>query len=307
MFQQTIATSRWTFPWVCVLALVCWLAGWLWTGDRSLSPLGGLGVTCISVFALTELNNAYALLRRGSRLMCSLLFLLVCADPSMHTLGLGGIMQMLLIFCFFALFATYARPQNTVHTFVAFLSLGCATLCTPCMVWLIPVAWVAQVLLRSLDFRAFVASLFGILTPWLYYLLAGYLLGRVPEFVSRAWQGMAFVSPLLAPHDTTRWTLAALCLLIFVTGGIDFLRNRSLDKTRTRYLFYVVVLTGTVGFGFLALQPARLAAVLPLCMLSAAMMGSRFMAVSFGKWKNGMTIGIATLTLAACVWGIFLG
>lgn len=307
MFQRTIATSRWTFPCVCVLAFACWLAAWLWTGERSLSPLGGLCVACVAVFSLTELNNAYALLRRGSRLMCSLLFLLVCADPSMHTLGLAGVMQTLWVFFFFALFATYARPQKTVHTFVAFLSLGCATLCVPCMVWLLPVAWVAQVLLRSLDFRSLVASLFGILTPWLYYLLAGYLLGRIPELAQRAWDGMRPLSPLLAPRDALHWVLAALCLSLFVTGGVDFLRNSSRDKTRMRYNFYVVLLVGASGFVLLALQPARLQAVLPLCMLSAAMMGSRFVSVSFGKWKNALTIGFAALVLAACVGGVFLG
>lgn len=307
MFQRTIATSRWTFPWVCALALVCWIAAWLWTGDRTLSPLGGLCVTCVAVFSLTETNNSYALLRRGSRLMCSLLFLLVCADPSMHTLGLAGIMQTLWIFFFFALFATYARPQKTIHTFVAFLALGCATLCVPCMVWLIPVAWAAQVLLRSLDFRSFVASSFGILTPWLYYLLAGYLLDRIPEYALRAWEGMRIVSPLLVPHDTLRWALAALCLSLFVAGGIDFLRNRSLDKTRTRYNFYAVLLIGAAGFLLLALQPARLSAALPLCMLSASMLGSRFMSASFGKWKNALTIAFAVLILAACAWGVFHG
>lgn len=305
MFQRTIATGRWTLATVCVVASVLWVLRWRWTGETAISHFGGLALTGLSVYFLTELNNAYALLRRGSRLMCSCLFLLACADSVLHSFSLTNVALICGILFYFPLLSTYMRPQTPVQTFCAYLLLSCGTLCEPCWLWLIPVAWIAQVILMSLSFRSFVASLYGVSVPWLLYLTVAYVTNSVDIFLSQI--SKARLSAFQIPTDIPpqEWALTGFCLLLFLVGTVDFLCTRHLDKTRTRYSYFAILLIGMAEFLYVGLQPQRLSELLPLCILSAAMMASHFVSITFSRWKNLASIVFSLLLLGMCVWSVF--
>jgi len=302
MFQRTIATGRWTLATVCVVASVLWVLRWRWTGEAALSHFAGLALTGLSVYFLTELNNAYALLRRGSRLMCVCLFLLVCAYPALHSFSLANVALICGVLFYFPLLSTYMRPRTPVQTFCAYLLLSCGTLCEPCWLWLLPAAWIAQVILMSLSFRSFVASLYGMVVPWLLFLTGTYVTDSTDVFFSQLSKAQLFALGTEVTFTPQEWALTGLCLLLFLVGAVNFLFTRHLDKTRTRYSYFAILLIGTAEFIFLGLQPQSLSALLPLCMLSASMMVSHFVSITFSRWKNVTSIVLSILLLGMCVW-----
>lgn len=305
MFQRTIATGRWTLATVCVVASALWLLRWRWTGEAAISHLEGLALTGLSVYFLTELNNAYALLRRGSRLMCSCLFLLACADTALHSFSLANVALICGVLFYFPLLSTYMRPRTPAQAFCAYLLFSCGTVCEPCWLWLLPVAWFAQVILMSLSFRSFVASLYGVAVPWLLFFTVAYVTDSVEIFVDQLSKARLFAFDIPSDIPPQEWALAGFCLLLFLVGTVDFLCTRHLDKTRTRYSYFAILLIGVAEFIYVGLQPQFLSELLPLCMLSAAMMASHFVSITFSRWKNVASIVLSLLLFGMGVWSVF--
>lgn len=307
MFQRTLATSRWTLAVVTLAVVAVWAVHWLVSGGSPLAYGLALLATEAAVYFLTELNNSYALLRRGGRAICALLFLLAGASPQLHTLGWPHLTLFCAVAAYFPLFAAYARPQKTAVVASAYLFLSIGSMAEPRLLWLLPMVWVAQGLLRAWSLRGLVASLLGVVTPWWLTAVAAYMTGRLPDFVawaSRLWQRPEW--PDYAAPSLTLWLSAGMTLLVFLVGTADFLHTRRLDKTRTRYNYYAVLTLGAAAFLLMFLQPQWMEAVLPVGMVSAAMLGGHFVALSFGKVQNVVTIVLNVLLAAACVAGIWL-
>lgn len=307
MFQRTLATSRWTLAVVTIAVVAVWTLHWLVRGGSPLAYGLGLLATEAAVYFLTELNNSYALLRRGGRAICALLFLLVGASPQLHTLGWPHLTLFCAVAAYFPLFAVYARPQKTPTVAFAYLLWSVGAMAEPRLLWLLPMVWVAQALMRAWSLRGVVASLLGVATPWWLAAVAAYLADRLPDFAAwaaRLWQRPAW--PDYGVPAPALWLSAGMALLVFLVGTADFLRTSRLDKTRTRYDYYAVLVLGASAFLLMLLQPQWMEAALPLAMVSAAVLGGHFVALSFGKAQNAVTIALNVLLAAACVAGIWL-
>ena len=298
MFQKTIAQGRFTLAIVALIALAAWA---VLTPDLSWRlPLGFL-VCAICVYLLTELNNAFVLLRINSRMIGSTLALLLAPAVMLHELQTAHLILLCSVVAYYPLFASYQRPRATVLSYLAFLTISISSMVFPQLLHFVPVCWIAQILLRAMSTRAWVASILGIVTPYCFLFTYGYCTDQMPLLTDHFVALMRFELP-----DYTSWTLttvvvASLALLHFLVGSIDFLRNIHLDKTRTRYHYYVVLLTGCMAFTWLLLQPQHVLFILPLCLTNAAIMSGHFSAQSYGRVQNIIVVILTVLTLGACL------
>lgn len=307
MFQRTLATGRWTLAVVSVVVVAVWVLHWLVRGGSAVSYGLALLATGAAVYFLTELNNSFALLRRGGRAICALLFLLAGASAQLHTLSWTHLTLFCAVAFYFPLFAAYARPQQTPLVFCTYLFVSVGAMAEPRLLWLVPVVWVAQALLREWSLRGFVASLMGVVAPWWLMAVGAYLTDRLPAWAAwaaRLWQRPEW--PDYGAPSPALWLSAGMTLLLFLVGTVDFLRTSRLDKTRTRYNYYAVLTLGVAAFLLMLAQPQWMGAALPLAMVSAAMLGGHFVALSFGKVQNILTIVLNVLLGAACLASIWL-
>lgn len=298
MFQKTIAQGRFTLAIVALIALAAWA---VLPPDLSWRlPLGFL-VCAICVYLLTELNNAFVLLRINSRMIGSTLALLLAPAVMLHELQTAHLILLCSVVAYYPLFASYQRPRATVLSYLAFLTISISSMVFPQLLHFVPVCWIAQILLRSMSARVWVASILGIITPYCFLFTYGYCTDQMPLLTDHFVALMRFELP-----DYTSWTLttvvvASLALLHFLVGSIDFLRNIHLDKTRTRYHYYVVLLIGCMAFAWLLLQPQHVLFILPLCLTNAAIMSGHFSAQSYGRVQNIIVVILTVLTLGACL------
>lgn len=298
MFQKTIAQGRFTLAVVALIALVAWAV--LPPAWSLMLPLGFVACA-VCVYLLTELNNAFVLLRINSRMIGSTLALLLAPAVMLHELHTAHLILLCSVVTYYPLFASYQRPHATVLAYLTYLLIGISSLSYPQLLHIVPVCWIAQIMLRAMSARSWVASLLGIVTPYCFLFTYGYCTDQMPLLTERFVELIRFDMP-----DYTSWTtvhigIAALALLHFLIGSIDFLRNSHLDKTRTRYHYYVVLLLGTTAFMWLLLQPQHYLLILPLCLTNAAIMSGHFSALSFGRVQNIIVIILTVLTLGACV------
>ncbi len=321
MFQRTIASGRFTLAVVNTFAVFIWLVHALFllsgtgfldtfapgTGSGAFftSPMmrlaGGLVVCAVSAYLMAELNNAYALLRVSSRTLSSIYFLLLTAVTSYHSLSAPHVLIFLAVVTYFPFLASYQKPSLTVYTYLSFLFVSIASVFIPLLLYFVPVLWISQVMLRSLSPRNWMASLLGILTPYWFLAAAAFCTDRLPLFAAHFTCLNTPAVPDYSALTVREIVPAALTLLIFVIGTIDFLHNKHLDKTRTRCNYYVAILHGSAAFVWLLLQPQHALSILPLCMANAAMLGGHFAALSIGKVQNHITIALTVLLTAGCI------
>lgn len=298
MFQKTIAQGRFTLAVVSLLALVAWAvlpAPFSWR-----LPCGFVACA-VCVYLLSELSNAFVLLRVNSRMISSTLALLLGSAVMLHELHPAHLILLCSVVAYFPLFASYQRPWATVLSYLTFLALGVAALVFPQLLHFVPVCWISQILLRSMSLRGWVASLLGMATPFFFLFTYGYCSDQMPLLTGWFVELMRIDLPDFSSWTVMHIAVASLALLHFLVGTVDFLRNNHLDKTRTRYQYYVVLLHGILSFLWLLLQPQHSLYVLPLCLTSAALMSGHFSAQSFGRVQNIVVIVLTVLTLGVAL------
>ncbi len=314
-FQQALATGKFTLLTVAVVALVLWLPGiadtahvdsgqGLWTLIPDL-PVGGIvhiGVgfvlSALAVYLMAELNNRNLLLRITSRMLSSLLAILIAVSPFMHSMHPGHVTMVMTILSYFFLFAVYQRPFSRGIAMMIYMVVSLASLVYPQMLYMVPVYWVAQGMLRSMSVKTFFASIIGVLLP--YWMLGGVLVcvDRT-DLLMDMWRQMTDVSlPDYTALTIQQIVSYAYLVLVFCIGTSHYLRYSYKDKTRTRTIYNVVVLMGMIKMLMLLVLPAHVLALLPVFMVDTAIIGGHYMALSDGKVANITVFVLLVLAIA---------
>jgi len=300
-FQRTIATHRFTLFGALAVGLVLWLT------DRRLDDQALLGMlpTGLAIYLTSELNNTFALLRISSRMIGSVLALLLPMAVSLHPLQPAHAVLLLAVIVFFPLLASYQRPYIPSLSFLTFLLLGCSALFVPQFLLLMPLFWMAQLLLRSFSFRGWVASLLGIWLPGWFAFSYCYLTDQPEVFLERCSQVVMLAPPSYEALTLHHWLVVGFAFLLYVVAVIDFGLNSGRDKTRIRNSYMVVTLLGGAGFAGLMIQPQLFNELLPLCLVPTAILGGHYIALSYGRLQNWLTIFFLLSSIAISIFNAF--
>ena len=327
-FQKSIAKSQATLPIVGVMALAAWVpppqsTHWLnlpflrpdgpdthpspadsglWQFLPSFLQQGywsqALSLLCagIAVYLMAELNSRNALLRESSRILSSILALLLTFTVSCHTFQPGMAAMPLVLLSFFPLFATYQLPNPTL-TLSSYLCLAIASLISPTFIWIVPLYWVIQILFRSLTFRCFTASLLAIALPYWFYGGIALMTNSTEPFLAHLEAMGNFhwfdYSQLELRHAAT----FLLIVTLFLVGTIDFYIHQFLDKTRIRIIHKGLILLGIAITLIIISMPQHLWTFLPLLIVCTAILFGHFFALTRTKFSHILCLILLVLSL----------
>lgn len=329
--MRIITTSKFTLPVVSIAACVLWWFGGsgatglyegisgtaflpvcdygLWAYlpiacvEGLMGQATGLAFAALAVYLMAELNNTNVLLRVSSRMLSSLLAVLLTASVFLHVIQPAHVVMLLSMLSYFTLFSTYQNSDTRI-TFLTYLYVSVASLVFPKLLLMIPFYWAAQVHFRSLSLRCFCASLVGICLPyWLYGGCAvcmdstSVFFEHVSGIVQLEWGDYASVS-------LQRILVASFSLLLFFMGTVDFYLKSYQDKTRTRIIYNVVILFGMAGFLFLALQIDYFDTLFPLVLLPTVIVAGHHIVLSDTKFTRIYTIVVLVMALSLVVLGV---
>ena len=249
---------------------------------------------------MAALNNRYALLRISSRMLSTCLVMLCAAASMLHHLSPAHLMLICAVASYFPMFASYQRPYTTTRIFLEFLFVGLASYLFPQILYLIPFYWVVQAMLRAMTFRSWVASLLGIITPYWFLVTYAYITNNLPLFTHHFADIITIEWPDYSVLTKKQNLVGGFTLLFFLLGAWDFYRKKHLDKTRIRCNYYAVSLLGAVSFVWLLLQPQYFNLIIPFCIVHTSMLGGHFIALSYGKVQNIITILLTLLAAVIC-------
>ena len=306
MFQKEIASNRFTLVIVSIFAAIVWVMHEFIDKNQtahhtfSLTLVGGFLLCALAVYLMVELNNRYALLRISSRMLSTCLVMLCAAASMLHHLSPAHLMLICAVASYFPMFASYQRPYATTRIFLEFLFLGLASYLFPQILYLIPFYWIVQAMLRALTFRSWVASLLGIITPYWFLVTYAYITNDLPLFTHHFSDIITPEWPSYSLLTRKQNLVGGLCLLFFLLGAWDFYRKKHLDKTRIRSNYYAVSLLGAASFVWLLLQPQYFNLIIPFCIVHTSMLGGHFIALSYGKVQNIITILLTLIAVVIC-------
>ena len=301
MFQKEIATNRFTLVIVSIFAAIVWVMHEFIAQDEeshnlfSLTLIGGFLLCALAVYLIAELNNRFALLRISSRMLSSSLVMLCAATSMLHHLSPSHLMLICAVASYFPMFASYQRPYATTRIFLEFLFVGLASYLFPQVLYLIPFYWIVQAMLRAMTFRSWVASLLGIITPYWFLVTYAYITNDLQLFTDHFNDIITVEMPSYSMLSLKQIMVGAFSLVFFLLGSWDFYQKKHFDKTRIRCNYYAVSLLGAVSFVWLLLQPQYFNLIIPFCLVHTSMLGGHFIALSYGKVQNIITIILTVL------------
>jgi hypothetical protein len=315
---KTIATSKFTLPVIAVISLIFWGAAsshspgistphglglWKHIPDGLAEGWGatllGLALSMAAVYLMTEFNNKFVLLRVSSRMLGSILALLLTMCTFMHNLQPAHIVLVSVMTAYFPLHYSYQRIDSMPLIFVATLIVSTASLIFPKLLLITPFLWAAMIILRSLTARTLCASILGIAVPYWFVFSIAYINGCLQETSDLFADSLRMTLPDYSSWTMHHWMTIGIVALMGISGAANFYMRSYLDKTRTRTYLNISVLMLAASLAFLLWETAHFNEFMPIALTSAAMLSGHYLAQTYNRFTNIYTLLLAILI--ACV------
>ena len=302
--QNKIAESRYTLPMTAFYGVMIWLLAGLLKEQWWVQ----FGCFLLSVYVMMQLNNQNLLIRIYSRTVSSAFIVLSCIAVFLFPSMSVAVSQLCIISALLLTYRTYLDKESPGIIFYAFLCLSLASLVEVRVLFYVPVFWlVMAMMVYSMSWRTFLASLIGILTPY-WFCLAWYLYQL---------QGTAFVWPThfdaltaIQPIDYTVLGLKQTGLLGFLIvlgliGSIHFVHTSYQDKIRVREIYYSFMLLATYAMALTLLQPQLFDLTAPMLIITISPLIAHYFALTHSRFSNILffiALGLALTMTALNLW-----
>lgn len=283
--QNKVAESRRALPVAILYSVAVWLMAGL------VQEQWWIQFFCFTLasFLMVELNRINVLIRIYSRMVSVAFIVLSSAAVFLFPSIVGAVVQLFFIASLTALYNCYQDKDAPGWTFYAFLSLGIASIADIHILFFVPIFWLMMaVIVYSLCWRTFFASLFGLLTPyWFWIAWTFWREDGNPTPILQHFSDLAsFQVPYNLELTTPQLLLLALVTVLGLIGSIHFLRTSYLDKIRTRQLYYSFFIIGLSALFFLILQPQHYDMLIRIMIIAASPLIGHFIALTRTRLTN---------------------
>ena len=293
--QNKVAESRLALPVTIAYASGVWLLSGLIQGQWWLQGV----LYALAVFLMFELNNINALIRIYSRMVSCVFLALLCMPCFLFPSISGAVMMVAVVASMLLLFTTYQDEEAAKASYYCFVFVSIASIPFVHIIFYLPLLWLMMAYqLKSLSLRTFGASIFGLLTPYWFYLC--WLVWQkdftplVSHFMALGIFAKPFDFSLLTVNQLV--TLAA-AVLFAIIGIIHYIRQHHDDKIRNRLLYGIFIWTDLLTVLFLALQPQHYDFLIRILVINTAPLLAHFVALTHTKLTNIAFFVIVTIIL----------
>ena len=146
------------------------------------SNLVSVGFVLLNAFLLAQINNRFTIIRTRTFLPIFIFLLLMSSWNETHIVNGSHFSLTLIIFSLYHFLNMYRDPKASEMAFMGSMFIGVASLIINPLIFLIPVFWIGFVFFQSFSIRTFLATILGILAPWVIYLSIFYFFNQQVEF-----------------------------------------------------------------------------------------------------------------------------
>ena len=292
--QNKTAESRRTLPIAMLYGTAIWVLAGLFKEQWWVQ------FTCfiLSVLLVMRINSKNLLIRIYSRSVSVAFIFLSCAAVFLFPSLAGGIVQLCCIAALMLLFDSYQDQTAVGSVYYAFLLLGIGSMFDAHVIFYLPLLWfMMKIIVYSLSWRTFFASLLGLATP--YWFMCGWLLWQKDGDFQAIANLFAVQDILQFPFDFGSVTLPYLLLMAFTTllmtiGSMHFIHSSFRDKIRVRQIYYGFITLGIFSLALWVLQPHNELAIRMLILTTSPLVG-HYWALTNSRFSNIVCIILAAV------------
>ena len=221
--------------------------------DSLLSNIVCIAFTLLNAFLIAQINNRFTIIRTRTFLPI-LIFLLLMASWNQTHVTIDS--SLCLTFFIFALFNYFSMSRDRKASEQAFMGSFLISLCSLLInpfIFIVPVCWIGFMMFQSFSLRTFLASIFGVLSPWILYL--SYLYVQQPEFdYSQVFNIRSSIDLSLSTFSLSEIIYTGLMGLIMIISvvGLYSISNSDAINTRNKlnFLLFLLILLFVLSFIF---------------------------------------------------------
>ncbi len=232
-----------------------------------------ISIVLLNAFLLAQINNRFTLIRTRTFLPIFIFLLLIGSWNETHTNISSHAALTLFMLALFNFFSMNKNRNASEQAFIGSFFIGVASLLINPYLVLIPVCWIGFVIFQSFSLRTFLASVFGVIVPWILFLSVEFLFQikiNFPEIFLSNFSGSFSVSMLLLPNII--YSVTCIIILIICTFGLYSNTQSDAIHTRNKLNFLLLLLISTFILAFVSQN--QLSHFLPLLALIYAILVS---------------------------------
>lgn len=274
------------------------LTGLLINNQSQLLPLISLFLAFLSVYALNRLNTKYVLLRRQSLLPGVVFLIFVSGYTQVQELHAIWFFTPLLAWAIHKLFEAGTHEESSLDIFNMMLLIAIGSLFFARALYFVPLFWCGMVIVNVMTLRNFMASLLGIITPYLLTFATYFYIDRFEELIETILENLFSPVAMFNHSNLSVVYNGVLVVLMFLALLAAFRQSSSLKILTRRYYRFMIWLI--IFCIFLAATPFFSMELIPLMgVCSSLVLCNFFESVKSKFWQNlffYLFIGITLLT-----------
>jgi len=214
-----------------------------------LSNIVSLLITALNAFLIGQLNNKFTIIRTRSFLPVLFFVLLMASWHETHTLVISHIALLFILLALFAIFGVYRNRNASEQTFLSCFLIAVASIFIEPLLLYIPLIWVGLILFNSMSFRNFLASIIGVLTPWILFAALKFYYQPDFEWIKSIGNSFEIGIPVLG-RPLNEMVYMAILFILSAIGLVGLSTNLNQDSMQTRSLINFNTWMLFLSFGY---------------------------------------------------------
>jgi len=211
-----------------------------------------ISLTLLNAFLIAQINNRFTIIRTRTFLPIFIFLILMSIWNQTHIM-IGSLFGLTLFnFALFNFFTMSRDRKASEQAFMGSFLISVGSLLINPLIFIIPVCWVGFMMFQSFSLRTFLASVFGVLTPWILYLSVRFMIN--PDLdITKQIDVYLNIDYSFSTFSLSEIIYSASIAVIMITGiiGMYSVSNSDAINTRNKLNFLFLMLITFIILAFL--------------------------------------------------------
>jgi hypothetical protein len=219
-------------------------------------------ITIFNILLIIQINSKYSIIRVKTFLPVFFFALFISAWKESHLLCLSHLALTIFLLSLLLFMGMYRNKKAVEPAFLGSLLISLTGIINPVYLFLLPITWIGFIILKCFSTRVFLASLMGLLIPWLFYFSYQWYTGNeIHHFDTLIFEfEPTFLLTGRALHEKIYIAFVVVSLIISLAGVYTNMLNDSIQTRKNinlilLYLIFLVILVFSFAKHALAFLP----------------------------------------------------
>ena len=264
-----------------------------------------ISLTLLNAFLIAQINNRFTIIRTRTFLPIFIFLILMSIWNQTHMM-IGSLFGLTLFnFALFNFFTMSRDRKASEQAFMGSFLISAGSLFINPLIFLIPVCWIGFMMFQSFSLRTFLASVFGVLTPWILYLAVRFII--TPDFdITKQINVYLNIDYSFSTFSLSEMIYSASMAIIMLLSiiGMYSISNSDAINTRNKLNFLFLMLLTVIVLAFLFRN--QFISLLPIIAIVYAMLFSHPLTLKQNNFYGILFVVFCLINIAFVISKYFI-